>query len=171
MENGTRLEQNKEVYRRFIELLNAQDFGSLPEVVAPARYREICVGFTPGWVNITDAVVFLGRVLAGIPDLNAKIGDLVAEGDKVYARLIVRGTNSGTSYGIPATNSAHEVNAFDYATIEDGRIVERSQQSDTLSQIRRMYAGTAKNAGLLAAGGLVAGSLLFSATRRLARRA
>jgi len=169
MENGTKLENNKRVYRRYIELLNAQDFGSLPEVVDPARYREICVGFTPGWVNITEAAASLEKVLAGIPDLNAEIDDLVAEGDKVYARLTVRGTNSGSFYGIPATNSAYEVNMFDYATLDDGRIVERIQQSDTLSQMRQMYAGTAKKAGLLAAGGLVAGSLLFSATRRLVR--
>ena len=169
MEDGARLEDNKRVYRRYIELLNAQDFDSLPEVVDPERYREICVGFTPGWVNLADAVASLEKVLAGIPDLNATIDDLVAEGDKVYARLTVRGTNSGPFYGIPPTNSAYEVNMFDYATIKDGRIVERIQQSDTLSQMRQMYGGTAKKAGLLAAGGLLAGSLLFSATRRLVR--
>ncbi|MBA3425972.1 MAG: ester cyclase [Rubrobacteraceae bacterium] len=171
MENGAKLERNKDVYRRYIELLNAQDFDSLPEVVDPERYREICVGFTPGWVNLTDAVTSLEKVLIGIPDLNARIDDLVAEGDKVYARLTVRGTNSGTFYSIPASGGSYEVNMFDYATVEDGRIVERIQQSDTLSQMLQMYGGTAKKAGLLAAGGLVAGSLLFSATRRLARRA
>ncbi len=41
-------EENKRVYARYIELLNAQDFGALEEVVHPERYREICVGFTPG---------------------------------------------------------------------------------------------------------------------------
>lgn len=41
----------KQAYERYIELLNAQDFGALDEVVDPERYREICVGFTPGWVN------------------------------------------------------------------------------------------------------------------------
>ena len=171
MENGARLEENKRVYQRYIELLNAQDFDSLPGVVDPERYREICVGFTPGWVNLTDAVTSLEKVLAGIPDLNASIDDLVAEGDKVYARLTVRGTNSGTFYGIPPTNNAYEVNMFDYATLDEGRIVERIQQSDTLSQMRQMYGGTAKKAGFLVAGGLVAGSLLFSATRRLVRNA
>lgn len=171
MENGVRLEKNKHVYRRYIELLNAQDFDSLPEVVDPERYREICVGFTPGWVDLTDAITSLEKVLTGIPDLNAHIDDIVAEGDKVYARLTVRGTNSGTFYGIPASGGSYEVNMFDYATIEEGRIVERIQQSDTLSQMRQMYGGTAKKAGLLAAGGLVAGSLLFTATRRLVRGA
>ena len=169
MENGTGLEQNKQTYRRYIELLNEQDFDALPEVVDPERYREICVGFTPGWVNLTDAVSSLRQVLGGIPDLNARIEDCVAEGDKVYARLTVSGTNSGRFYGVPATNSAYEVSMFDYATIEDGKIVERIQQSDTLSQMRQMYAGAAKRAGILA-GGVVAGSLVAATAKRLARR-
>lgn len=56
METGTRPGEKKRVYRRFVELLNAQDFDSLPEVADPEAYREICVGFTPGWVNLTDAI-------------------------------------------------------------------------------------------------------------------
>lgn len=55
METSTVSERNKRVYRRYIELLNAQDFDSLPEVIAHDRYKEICVGFTPGWVNLTYA--------------------------------------------------------------------------------------------------------------------
>jgi predicted ester cyclase len=109
----------------YIELLNAQDFDSLPEVVDPDRYKEICVEFTPGWVNLTDAATSLKQVLVGIPDLNAEIEDCVAKDNRVYARLTVRGTNSNMFYGIPATNRAYEVSMFDYATIEDGRIVER----------------------------------------------
>jgi len=169
MDNGTKLENNKHVYRRYIELLNAQDFDALPEVVDPDKYREICVGFTPGWVNLPAAVASLRQVLTGIPDLNARIDDAVAEGDRVYARLTVRGTNSGPFYGIPATGGAYEVNMFDYATIEDGRIVERIQQSDTLSQMRQMYAPAAKRIGALTSG-LLAASLAVAATKRMARR-
>ena len=169
MENVTRLDLNKRVYRRFVEILNAQDFDSLPEVADPESYREICVGFTPGWVNLPDAVASLKQVLAGIPDLNARIDDLVAEDDRVYARLTVRGTNSGRFYGIPATNRAYEVNMFDYATVRDGRIVERVQQSDTLSQMRQMYAGAAKKAGLLA-GAVAAVSIVAATGKRLTRR-
>jgi predicted ester cyclase len=165
LETSTVSERNKRVYRRYIELLNAQDFDSLPEVVDPDGYKEICVGFTPGWVNLTDAITSLKRVLVGIPDLHAEMEDCVAEGDRVYARLTVRGTNSGRFYGIPATNRAYEVSMFDYATIEDGRVVERIQQSDTLSQLRQMYAGAAKKAGMIA-GGVLATSLAALAAKR-----
>jgi predicted ester cyclase len=158
---------NKLVYARYIELLNAQDYGSLSEVVDPERYREICVGFTPGWVNLPEAVASLKKVVAGIPDLTARIDDCVAEGDKVYARLTVTGTNSGSFYGIPATGGAYEVSMFDYAKIEDGRIVERIQQSDTLSQMRQMYAGAAGKAAAI--GGVVGLLALVRALRRRTR--
>ena len=108
---------------------------------AVERYRESCVGFTPGWVDLQAAVASLERVVGGIPDLNARIDDLVSEGDKVYARLTVTVTNSGKFFGAPSTGRSCEVSMFDYARLEDGSIVERVQQSDALSQLRQIYAG------------------------------
>lgn len=162
-------EENKRVYARYIELLNAQDFGALDEVVDPERYREICVGFTPGWVDLPEAVTSLERVVGGIPDLNARIDDLVSEGDKVYARLTVTGTNTGRFFGAPPTGRPYEASMFDYARLEDGRIVERIQQSDTLSQLRQMYSVAAKKAAVAGAGLL--GVAALSALRRRRGRA
>ena len=47
--------------------MNAQDFGALDEVVDPERYREICMGITPGRVELPDAVAALEKVVGGIP--------------------------------------------------------------------------------------------------------
>jgi predicted ester cyclase len=160
-------EENKRVYARYIELLNAQDFGALNEVVDPARYREICVGFTPGWVDLPDAVASFRKVVGGIPDLNARIDDLVGEDDKVYARLTVTGTNTGRFFGAPPTGRRYEVSMFDYARLEDGRIVDRMQQSDTLSQFRQMYSGAAKKGAVAAA--LLGAATVFALARRRAR--
>ena len=136
----------------------------MDEVVDPERYREICVGFTQGWVDLPEAVASLEKVVGGIPDLNARIDDIVAEGDKVYARLTVTGTNSGRFFGAPPTGRAYEASMFDYARIEDGRIVERIQQSDTLSQLTQMYGGAAKKAAVGA--GLLGAAALFALGRR-----
>ena len=130
--------ENKRVYERYIGLSNAQDFGALGEVVDPERYREICVVFTPGWVDLPGAVASLRKVFGGIPDLSARIEDLVSEGDKVYVRPTVTGTNSGRFFGTPPIGRSYEASMFDYARIEDGRIVERIQQSHTLSQLTQM---------------------------------
>lgn len=153
-------EENKRVYERYIELSNAQDFASLPEVVNPGRYREICVGPTPGWGDLPEAVASLEKVVGGIPDLNARIDDLVSEDDKVYARLTVTGANTGRCFGAPPTGRRYEASMFDYARLEDGRIVGRIQQSDTLSQLRQMYSGAAKEAGFVAGAGPLVAALL-----------
>ena len=161
-------EENKRVYTRYIELLNAQDFGALPEVVDPERYREICVGFTPGWVGLPEAVTSLQKVVVGIPDLKARIEDVAADGDRVYARLTVTGTNSGRFFGAPPTGRSYEASMFDYARIEDGRIVERIQQSDTLSQLTQMYGGAAKKAAAVAGAGLLGAAAIFALRGRAA---
>ncbi len=104
------------------------------------------MGFTPGWVDLEEAITSLKKVVVGIPNLHAHIEDVAADGDKVYARLTVTGTNAGRFFGAPPTGRSYQANMFDYARLEDGRIVERIQQSDTLSQLRQMYAGAAKRA-------------------------
>jgi predicted ester cyclase len=159
-------EENKRVYERYIGLLNAQDFAALPEVVDPERYREICVGFTPGWVNLPEAVASLEKVVVGIPDLNARIDDVASEGEKVYARLTVTGTNTGRFFGAPPTGRSYEASMFDYARIEDGRIVERIQQSDTLSQLTQMYGGAARKAAVGTGVGLLGAAVLLWRRRR-----
>jgi hypothetical protein len=58
---------------------------------------------------------------------------------------------------------------FDDATLEDGRIVERIQQSDTLSQLRQMYSGAAKKATAAAGAGLLGAAALFALGRRRGR--
>lgn len=143
------LEENKKIYRRYIEILNAQDFNALPEVTDMDKYREICVGFTPGWVNMTDAITSLKKVLMGIPDLTAAIEDVTAEENKVYARLTASGTQKGNLFGMPATGNKFEVQMFDYAEIENGKIVKRIQQSDSLGQMITLFKGGFIKAGIV----------------------
>jgi SnoaL-like polyketide cyclase len=95
--------------------------------------------------------------------------DLAAEGDRVYARPTLTDTNTGRFFGVPPTGRPYKGNMFDYARFEDGRIVERVQQSDTLSQLGQMYGGAAKKAAAVAAAGLVGAALLALRGRRRRR--
>jgi len=56
---------------------------------------------------------------------------------------------------------------FDYARLEDGRIMERMQQSVTLSQFRQMYSGAAKKGAVAVA--LLGAAAVFALGRRRAR--
>ncbi|MGH8929318.1 MAG: ester cyclase [Egibacteraceae bacterium] len=160
-------ERNKATYRRFVELLNTQNFNALPEVVDPDRYREDCIGFTGGWVDLTDATSSLRRALVGIPDLTAEIEDCVADDHRIYARLTVRGTNTGRLFGLPPTRRAYQVNMFDYALFDGGKIVERIQQTDSLSQMRQLYTPALASAAVAAVLSLTGTAI---ALRRRSRR-
>src|SRR5258708_13053485 len=113
MTTTNQLEENKKIYRRYIKTLNAQGFDALTEVTEKKKYKEICVGFNSGWVNIEDSITSLKKVLKGIPNLNARIEDVIAEDNKVYARLKVTGTQKGSLFGMPATNKTFEIQMFD----------------------------------------------------------
>lgn len=161
------LERNRSTYARFITILNAREFDRLPEVVHPDRYREDCVGFTPGRVDLAAAIASLQRVLVGIPDLRAEILDVAGEGDRVYARLVASGTNTGPLFGVPPTGGAYSVSMFDYVRLDaTGKIVERVQQSDALGQFRQMYGGTARKAAILTAAGITAVVAAVAGRRR-----
>ena len=146
---------NKQLYRNFIEALNRQDFDKVRQEIIHPDYHEECVGFTPGRVSYEDAEQSLKKVLVGIPDLRADIEELVAEGDKIIAKLTASGTQSGWLFGMPPTNQQYRVSMFDYVEIEDGRIKERVQQSDNLGQFIQLLKPTLKPAGI--AVGIIAG--------------
>lgn len=133
------LEQNKAIYRKYIDLLNAQNLEALPEVVDVSTYREVCVGAAPGWMNYDEAIKSVKKIYPALPDLHVAIDDLVAEGDKIFARCTVTATNTGKFFGLPPTNRKTKVSMFDYAMVKNGKIIERYQQADNLGQLTQLF--------------------------------
>ena len=77
------------------------------------------------------AVVRLFRSV--FPDLEWRIDDLIAEGDKVVARTTMRGTHRGKFFGIPPTGTvARDDRGSHVMRIADGRIVEHWGSNDDL---------------------------------------
>ena len=139
------------VYQGFIEAVNNRDLDAADRFVDPARYRENCIGFTPGFVDWEQSKASIRRVWQGLPDLRAELPQIVVDGDVVLAHGTVSGTATGRLYGAPATKRHFEANFFDYVRIDDGRIIERIQQTDVLAQMRQLYG---KPIGLLGLGAM-----------------
>jgi predicted ester cyclase len=128
-----------EVYRGFIEAVNRQDLETAGRFVDAARYRENCVGFTPGFVGWEQAKDSVRKVWKGLPDLRVELAQVLADGEVALAHGTVRGTATGRLYGAPATKRPFEASFFDYVRVEDGQIIERVQQADVLGQMRQLY--------------------------------
>jgi predicted ester cyclase len=132
---------NVAIYQGFIDAVNNKDLDAADQFVDISRYRENCIGFTRGYVDWEQSKASIRQVWKGLP----------VEGDVVLAHGTVRGTATGRLYGAPATKRAFEANFFDYMRIDEGRIVERIQQTDVFDQMRQLYG---KAVGLVGVGAM-----------------
>ena len=71
------------------------------------------------------------------PDLSLTIEDMVADGDKVWARMIARGTNIGGFMG-PPNGKAFEATVFDMCRFEDGKIIEHWGSPDRFAILAQL---------------------------------
>ncbi len=120
----TQLDDNKATYMRFVEILNSQDFDSLPEVLDVAAYREVCVGVMKDWADYDTAVSSVRQVASMMKAPPIQIQHCVAEGDKVFALASV--PTAGPAAALPTY-------MFDYCKLANGKIVERIQMADMSS--------------------------------------
>ena len=78
---------------------------------------------------------------SSIPDFHATIEDLIAEGDKVAARMIFGGTHTGGEFmGIPPSGRPFAFSATAIFRIEGGKIVEHWGDEDALGWLQQLGA-------------------------------
>ena len=70
--------------------------------------------------------------------MRLKVEDIIAEGDKVVARLTTRGTQRGAFMGIPPTGKQVTVTAIDINCIVGGKSVEHWLNMDTLGLLQQL---------------------------------
>ena len=76
----------------------------------------------------------------GFPDFQIVAEDMIAEGDKVFVRATVRGTQRGPFMEIPASGKTINVPVADFFRLSQGRIVEHWGVSDIGSLMQQLRA-------------------------------
>jgi len=123
------IEENKNIVRRYQDIYNSNNLDALSEVVAVDMLTpKIMPDMPPG---LEGAKQVHQKTLIGMPDWHTAIDDLIAEGDKVVARITMTGTHTGDFYGIPATGKRVEFTGMYIARIENGKIVEHWGEEDS----------------------------------------
>lgn len=69
------------------------------------------------------------------PDFTATVNEAVTQGDTVAMRVTLSGTHEGQFMGMEPTNKSFETQNMVFTRIEDGKIVERWVQPDTLGML------------------------------------
>lgn len=107
------LERNKEGTRRvFVEAMGRGELGVVDEFIATDAVDRH--PFEPDEPDMRSHLKGAITMLRGaMPDLTVSVEDLIAEGDKVAARVILTGTHTGTPlFGKPATGRRIRVEQF-----------------------------------------------------------
>ena len=123
-------EQNKVIVRRVYEIVSTGDFERAGEIVdQDAPDNELRPHDPPAKLIDTFKETFV-EAREGFPDLSITVEDVMAEGDRVAARVTMRGTHRGEFQRIAPTGKRVEVNAIDMFRISGGKIVEHWGHAD-----------------------------------------
>ncbi len=123
-------EENKAIAKRVYEIISTGEFNRAEEMVDPdAPDNELLPGDPPAKLMDTFKETF-SEAREAFPDMQVTVEDLVAEGNRVAARVTMRGTHQGVFQGLAPTGKRVEVRAMDMFRISDGKIVEHWGHGD-----------------------------------------
>jgi predicted ester cyclase len=146
---STAAERNRAALRRLIdEGFNQGNLAVAHELIAPdaVEHEELPPGIEGTAPEQFNQLVTLLR--AGIPDLRVGVEDMLAEGDKVVARMTMRGTHRGELLGIPASGRSVAVAVIDIVRFgADCVMVEHWGQMDNLGLLQQIGAIPAPGGG------------------------
>ena len=128
---------NTALVQASFEAFNSGDTESLLAVVAPDLVMHLAELPEP----LRGRETWLGgfeMMKRAFPDLEARVDDVVAAGDKVAVRVSFRGTHEGQFQGIPATGRTIHYVSHEFYRVADGVIVEEWICSDTTSLFRQL---------------------------------
>jgi steroid delta-isomerase-like uncharacterized protein len=134
------LEANKELVRRhFEEIFNDHRFEVADEIMADDYIENGAAPFqnrAPGRANGPESTRRTAQWLLGaFPDLQIEIQQVIAEGDLVAARSIMRGTYQSNFMGIPPTGQSFEATRTDVFRVSEGRLAEHWANRDDLTMM------------------------------------
>ncbi|MEV5321998.1 ester cyclase, partial [Streptomyces sp. NPDC052687] len=108
----------------FVDMINNHDVSTMEEHTAPGHLDH-----NPAVADGIDANrAFWVQVFSAFPDLKAELHDVIAEGDRVAARLEYSATHQGTFLGIPASGRPVNFQSIDIWRVQDGLLAEHWDQ-------------------------------------------
>ena len=133
-------EQNKTSFKRlYEEVFNQGNFDVADELIGAnviEHQQQPCVAPDAAGPELVKQIARFFR--SAFPDLNIAVEDLIAEGDRVAARVTIMGTHQGELMGIPPTGKRVEVSSMDIIRFEDGKAAEHWGETDIMSMMQQL---------------------------------
>ncbi len=123
-------ECNKAAVRRILEAFNTGDTTIIDQLTHP---ELIDLTPPPGTPSGLEGLKHqIGKLREQFPDVHLEEEVLVAEGDTVFMRWKMTGTNLGRIYGRPPTGRRITHYGHEIITLKDGMIIKHFDTSDVM---------------------------------------
>jgi len=127
---------NKAIARRFYDAVNAGRLEIIEEVVGENYVEhEEFPGLAGGREGLRQ---FFEMIRTAFPDFSMTIEDMVSDGDKIFIRATMNGTQKADFMGISASGKQMAVPFADFVRFEGGRVVEHWGVTDTGTMMRQL---------------------------------
>ncbi|HET8626088.1 MAG TPA: ester cyclase [Thermomicrobiales bacterium] len=128
-------EANAAIFRRIIEEgFNRGDLAAMDALVAPDMV-EHQTGLQPGLAGLKETI---GGLRRDFPDFSLTIEDLVADGDKVWARMRGGGIHRAGFFGQPYTGEPVAIDVIDICRFAGGKMVEHWGVPDRFNLLEQL---------------------------------
>ena len=132
------IEENKALIRRFYEEFNKKNLVALVDFIDP---HAVDHSAPPGQPAGSEGFrQFADMILTAFPDLHFTIEDMIAEGEKVVARVTFQGTHQGMFMGIPPTGKHVTSTGIEINRIVGSKVVEHWNSYDDLGVLQQLNA-------------------------------
>jgi steroid delta-isomerase-like uncharacterized protein len=138
-------QRNRDAYLRVIEAVGQGNAGILTDLIHEDMVDHNPIpGQAPGLKGFKQWMI---STRSSFPDFRGAVEDVLAEGDRVAARMRWRGTQKGEFLGLPPTGKAVVIPAFHIARFADGRVAEWWGVADLLDAATQLGATIALREG------------------------
>ena len=133
------LDANKDLIRRFADVINAADWDGLDDLLAEDFTRHSQATSEMQEMSSREEFKLLQQgFLASFPDQRTSFDMLVAEGDMVAGYGTYSGTNLGPMGDIPPTGKRGELKVVGFFRIEGGKIAELWVEWDNVAFLTQL---------------------------------
>src|SRR4051794_32793811 len=128
------------VYRWFDEVWNNGSEAVIDEIYSATTITHGIGESDPDLHGANEFKPFVRNMRTAIPDAHVDVEGVVAEGDMVCVRLVLRGTHTGDGLGIAPSGRPVRIAAMVMARVTNGRIAEGWNSWDQLGLLRQVGA-------------------------------
>ncbi len=126
------LEENKVIVRRFIEAYNKRNLDLFDDLLASDYYDHTSK------VGVEGLKQLMNMAFKAFPDFHETIEEIIAEGDKVWARITFTGTHKGEFMGIAPTGKKITTEMVDIFRIVNGKLVEYRDVNNNFDYFKKL---------------------------------